>query len=89
MTAADPAQLEAAYDNLEAAINEVCRLEGFDGVMTEWVTLTCHQNFDDDGDGIARYGTLLPHGGRQVPHHRVMGLLDFQLTRLRADAAED
>lgn len=89
MSDSDPTQLKVAYERLEAAIEEVCRLEGSDGVMTEWVVLICHQRFDDDGDGISEYGKLVPHGGRQMPHHRVMGLLDFQLTRLRAEAVEE
>lgn len=80
--------LAAAYGRLEDAIREVSELDDFDGVLTEWVVLTCHQRFDDDGDGIAQYGALLPDGGGQIPHHRIMGLLDFQLARLRASAAE-
>lgn len=81
--------LKAAYGRLEQAIHDVSACEGTEGVMTEWVVLTSHQKFDDDGDGVTEYGILLPEGGGQTPHHRVMGLLDLQLTRMRAQAAED
>lgn len=83
------AEKKAAYARLEEAIHDVSRLEEAEGVMTEWVIVTSHQQFDDDGDGITQYGMLVPNGGGQTPHHRVLGLLDFQLTRLRAQAAED
>lgn len=82
-------ELKAAYVRLEEAIRGVSELDGYEGVMTEWVIVTSHQRFDEDGDGVTQYGILLPEGGGQTPHHRVLGLLDFQLTRLRAQAAED
>lgn len=82
-------ELKAAYARLEEAIRDVSEQDGCEGVMTEWVIVTSHQQFDEDGDGITQYGLLLPEGGGRTPHHRVLGLLDFQLTRLRAQAAED
>lgn len=81
--------LEAAYRRLEDVIREVSELSGFEGVLTEWVIVTRHQRFGDDGEGICQYGKLLPNGGGQIPVHRVAGLLDFELTRLRAVIAED
>ncbi|MFF0055692.1 hypothetical protein ACFYRI_15005 [Streptomyces microflavus] len=80
---------QAAYRKLEAAIEEVCELEGYEGVPIEWVVVAASQQFDDDGDGITQVGTLLPNGGGAVPHHRVMGLLDYVQTRMRAEAARD
>ena len=79
--------LKAAYRQLEDAILAVARLEGFDGILTEWVVLTSHHHFDDDGDTISQNGKLLPPG--LIPLHHVMGLLDFELTRLRAEAARE
>ncbi|MFJ3083021.1 hypothetical protein ACIPJG_25155 [Streptomyces halstedii] len=80
---------KAAYQRLEAAVEEVCRLEGYQGVLTEWVVIAASQRFDEDGDGITQVGTLLPGGGGAIPHHRVMGLLDFIQARMRAEAARD
>ncbi|MFJ3278486.1 hypothetical protein [Streptomyces halstedii] len=82
-------QEKAAYQRLEAAVEEVCRLEGYEGVLTEWVVIAASQRFDEDGDGITQVGTLLPGGGGAIPHHRVMGLLDFIQARMRAEAACD
>lgn len=83
----DDPGLKAAYQRLEDAILAVARAEGFDGVLTEWVVITSHRRFGDDGTTICQNGKLLPSG--EIPHHHVMGLLDFELTRLRAQAAED
>ncbi|MER5715698.1 hypothetical protein [Streptomyces sp. NPDC002132] len=84
---ADP-DLKAAYERLTKSIDEVARLEGAEGVITEWVIVFAVQRFDSDGDGITQVGITLPDGGGQVPYHRVMGLLDYALTRCRADVAE-
>jgi hypothetical protein len=78
----------AAYERLAQAIEEVARNEGTQGVLTEWVVVFAAQRFDDDGDGLTQVGITLPDGGGQVPYHRVMGLLDYALTRYRAEVAE-
>jgi hypothetical protein len=78
----------AAYERLAQAIEEVARNEGTLGVLTEWVVVFAAQRFDDDGDGLTQVGITLPDGGGQVPYHRVMGLLDYALTRYRAEVAE-
>jgi hypothetical protein len=80
---------KAAYARLEEAIKEVGRLEGSDGVLTEWAVLATVQRYDGDGDGITQVLMLLPDGGGQTPHHRIMGLLDFQLTRMRAEISQE
>ena len=85
----DSSELKAAYQRLEAAIDEVTRLEGFEGVLVEWVMVAASQRYDGDGDGITQVGVLLPDGGGQVPYHRIMGLLDYALTRQRAEIAND
>ncbi|MFE7233893.1 hypothetical protein ACFVAF_25150 [Streptomyces sp. NPDC057596] len=80
---------KAAYRRLEEAIEEACRLEGYEGVPIEWMVIAVSQRFDEDGDGITQVGTLLPDGGGQIPYHRVMGLVDFVQARMRAEAARD
>lgn len=84
---ADP-DLKAAYKRLTQSIEEVARLEGAEGVLTEWVIVFAAQHFDGDGDGITQVGITLPDGGGHVPYRRVMGLLDYALTRYRADVAD-
>ncbi|MGW2170401.1 hypothetical protein ACWC1C_07695 [Streptomyces sp. NPDC001705] len=83
------AELKAAYQRLETAIDEVARLESFEGVMTDWIVVCASQRYDNDGDGLSQVGTLLPEGGGHVPYHRSMGLLDYALTRMRAEIARD
>lgn len=81
--------LKAAYQRLAAAVEEVARLEEAEGVLTEWVVVYATQRFDDDGDGLTQIGTILPDSGGSVPYHRMMGLLDYALTRCRAEVARD
>ncbi|MFJ1993080.1 hypothetical protein [Streptomyces asiaticus] len=86
----DPSpELKAAYQRLEDAITDVGRLEGAEGVLTEWMVVTSLQRYDADGDGLTQIATLVPEGGSQVPYHRLMGLLDYALTRMRAEVARD
>lgn len=82
-------ELKAAYQRLAEAIEETVRLEGAEGVLTEWVVVFSTQRYSEDGDGVTQVGTTLPDGGGQVPYHRLMGLLDYALTRCRAVVASD
>ncbi len=82
-------ELKAAYQRLEAAIQEVCKLQGFQGIPLEWVIVAAFQRYADDGTSIPQVGTLLPDGGAHVPQHRTMGLLDWGLTAYRAKVAHD
>lgn len=80
---------KAAYRKLEEAIHTVAEVEGFQGVLIEWVVVAASQRYDEDGDGITQVGTLVPDGGGAVPWHRMMGLLDYALTRCRKVVADD
>lgn len=86
---AESDDLKAAYHRLSEAVEDVSRQEGANGVLTEWVVAYATTRYDDDGDGIDQVGTILPDGGGRVPYHRLMGLLDYVLTRLRAEVARD
>jgi len=81
-------ELKAAYARLAEAITEVASLEGAEGVLTEWVVVTSHQRYADDGEQLVQIGQWLPGGGDAVPYHRVMGLLDYALTLRRHDITE-
>lgn len=79
---------KAAYRKLEEAIHAVADVEGFQGVLIEWVVVAASQRYDGDG-GVTQVGTMLPNGGGGVPFHRLMGLLDYALTRCRKEVASD
>lgn len=83
----DP-ELKAAYQQLEDAIRTVSELEGAEGVITEWIVVTAHQSYDDDGDPRTQIGQWMPGGGDGVPYHRAMGLLDYALTMRRAEITQ-
>ncbi|GAA0705441.1 hypothetical protein GCM10010193_70660 [Kitasatospora atroaurantiaca] len=78
----------AAYERLEAALHAVLEVEEFEGLPTEWVIVVACQRIDDEGRGVTQIGTLLPDGD-SLPYHRLMGLLDFALTRCRAEISEE
>ncbi|MGW3144870.1 hypothetical protein ACWDG1_09345 [Streptomyces sp. NPDC001177] len=77
-----------AYQRLEAAIQDVARLEGAEGVLLEWVVVTAHQHYDDDGDPQVQVGQWVPGGGDHVPYHRLLGLLDYATTMRRHEITE-
>lgn len=82
-----PEQKEA-YAELERAVDKVLRLRGAEGILTEYVTLCGVQTIDDDGDTAGSVMMILPMGGG-LPYHRVMGLLEYSQTVLRAEVARN
>lgn len=78
----------AAYKELEGAIDRVLRLRGAKGILTEYITLCGVQQIDDEGDTTGSVMMVLPMGGG-LPYHRVMGLLDYTHTVLRAEVARN
>lgn len=83
----NPEQKEA-YAELERAIERVLRLRGAEGMLVEYVTLCAVQTIDDEGDTAGSVMMILPMGGG-LPYHRVMGLVDYTKTVLRAEVARN
>jgi len=81
-------EAKQAYADLEHAIERVLRLRGAEGILTEYVTLCGVQTIDDEGDTAGSVMMILPMGGG-LPYHRVMGLLDYSHTVLRAEVARN
>lgn len=77
-----------AYRELERAIENVLRLRGATGILTEYVTLCGVQTIDDEGDTAGTVMMILPMGGG-LPYHRVMGLVDYTQTVMRAEVARN
>jgi len=77
-----------AYADLEHAIEAVLRLRGARGILTEYVTLCGVQTIDDEGDTAGSVMMILPMGGG-LPYHRVMGLVDYSQTVMRAEVARN
>lgn len=65
----------------EAIRAKVASLES-GGILTDWITIAAEQNFDEDGDGITRVATFIADGS--LPMYRIIGLLEYALTRYRA-----
>lgn len=79
---------KAAYRRLEEAIEEVCRLEEFEGIPIEWIVIAASQKFDGE-ESFTQVGTLVPEGGGRVPFHRLLGLVDYTHARYRAEVTRD
>lgn len=77
-----------AYADLEHAIEAVLQLRGARGILTEYVTLCGVQTIDDEGDTAGSVMMILPMGGG-LPYHRVMGLVDYSQTVMRAEVARN
>lgn len=89
MTDSDTAERRAAYQALEDAVDACARLEGAeDGVLTDWVAVYAVQSYGDDGGSPAYIGRLTPEGAG-IPYHRIMGLLDYALTKCRGEVVSD
>lgn len=81
-------EIREAYTELEAALENLLRLRGADGVIVEYVMLASIHSFDEEGDTVASVMMVLPDGGG-VPYHRVLGLVDYTQTVLRAEVTRN
>lgn len=77
-------QMKEAYERLDQAIRDVTRLDGWEGLVTDWVVIAANQYFADNGRSMTGVGQILPDGGDTVPDYRIIGLLDVALTARRA-----
>lgn len=82
----DDDERRAVYKRLEDAVNACARFEGASGVLTDWIAVYAMQNYDATGDSPAQIGRLTPQG-KGAPVHRVLGLLDYAVTKCRAEVA--
>jgi len=73
-----------AYARLEEAVREVNEIEGFKGLLIEWMVLTASHSCDADGTGITSVGYLLPEM-TSTPYYRLLGLIDFAQVMLRKE----
>lgn len=70
---------EAADEALRAAIEETLRAYnlvdmGSPAVLTEYIVITCHRGFEENGQGSAQYNWTCQDDG--MPWHHVLGLMD-------------
>lgn len=82
-------ELAGAYHNLENAIHKVASLEGWPGLITDWAVIAAVQQYDDQGGDLTAVSRIRPEGGKRIPYYRVMGLLDYALTGMRNDIADE
>jgi hypothetical protein len=74
-----------AQRQLEEAIRAVIAEHKDDQgrVLTDWVVIAASQGYDADDGNSTAYNYLVPDG--DVPHHRLIGLLDVARARYLAD----
>lgn len=83
------AALRDAYAKLDEAIQRVCELEadGESAHLVDWVVITASQFFQGD-DAWSRTNMLIDPAAN-TPFYRILGLLEFALTRARAECLRD
>lgn len=83
----DP-QTKAADERLDEAIRDALEARGFDvGVIVDRFVCVALQHYDNDGDLISSIARIVP--GEEIPHYRMLGMLDVLATRLRRDYMTD
>jgi hypothetical protein len=80
----------AAYARLNQAIDDVVHLEGGEGMLTDWVVVAATHRFGADGGTVNQQWRLTSGGTRgDLPWYRLIGLLDFELTRARNEINDE
>jgi len=81
-------RLKAADEALDEAIREALAARGYDvGVIVDRFVCVALQHYDDDGDLVSSIARIVP--GEEIPHYRMLGILDVLTTRLRRDYMTD
>lgn len=82
------ADIKAADERLDEAIREALVARGFDvGVIVDRFVCVALQHYDDDGAVVSSIARVVP--GEEIPHYRMLGMLDVLATRLRRDYMTD
>lgn len=80
--------LKAVDDRLDAAIRDALKARGYDvGVVVDRFVCVALHHYDDDGDSVSSIARVVP--GEEIPHYRMLGMLDVLATRLRRDYMTD
>jgi hypothetical protein len=88
LMANDAARLRAVDEALDEAIREALEVRGFNvGVVVDRFVCVALQHFDDDGTSVSSIARVVP--GEEIPHYRMLGMLDVLATRLRRDYMTD
>lgn len=85
---ADGTRLKAADEALDDAIREALAARGYDvGVIVDRFVAVALQHYNDDGVVVSSIARVVP--GDEIPHYRMLGMLDVLATRLRRDYMTD
>lgn len=84
----DEARVKNADTKLDEAIHEALVARGYDvGVIVDSFVGVAMQHFNDDGTSVSSIARVVP--GEEIPHYRMLGILDVLATRLRRDYLTD
>ena len=75
------------YQKIEDALHAIIKLQGREGILTDYVILSAVQSIDDDGIFLTNTGWHTnPKNG--VPYHRMMGLIEYNRALMMKEAVE-
>lgn len=81
-------EVKAADERLDEAIRGALAARGYDvGVIVDSFVCVAMQHFNDDGTSVSTIARVVP--GEEIPHYRMLGMLDVLATRLRRDYMTD
>lgn len=80
--AVDPSRLDAAYQALDSAIQDVLGAEGWEGVLGDWIVCFVTQRLNEAGESLTTDGHLVSPAN-SVAHYRLLGLVDYTHEVLR------
>lgn len=72
----EPSRLDAAYQALDLAIQNVLGIEGWEGVLGDWIVCFVAQRLDGDGNSLTTHGHMVSPAN-SVAHYRLLGLVDY------------
>lgn len=79
---------KAADERLDEAIRDALEVRGYNvGVVVDRFVAVAIQHYDDDGISVSSIARIVP--GEDIPHYRMLGMIDVLATRLRRDYMTD
>lgn len=76
------------YEKIEESLRAISKVQGREGLLTDYIILTAVQSIDDDGIVLTNTGWHTnPKNG--VPYHRMIGLVEYARAMLIKEATEE
>jgi len=72
---------------LDQAVQRLCAESDAGGILTEYMVITVQRGFGGDGDSTTELAYFTGPNRDGIPHHHVIGMLEFAQMAVREDMA--